>query len=78
MCGSSCNDLRRTAVTLDAKVSGKTITQVIGYNASYAAAVHERLDVRHEVGEAKFLEKAMNRERPKFQEHVSKEIKKAL
>ena len=31
----------------------------IGFGTDYAVAVHERTDVTHEVGEAKFLEKAV-------------------
>ncbi|MEV4806764.1 hypothetical protein AB0K18_42790 [Nonomuraea sp. NPDC049421] len=31
----------------------------ISYNTTYAVYVHERLELRHRIGEAKFLEKAM-------------------
>ena len=32
----------------------------VGYTADYAPYVHENLEARHPVGEAKFLERAMN------------------
>lgn len=35
------------------------ITVRVGYHARYSLAVHERLDVRHKNGQAKFLEKAV-------------------
>lgn len=36
----------------------------IGYSAPYALAVHERLNVRHRQGQAKYLEAAVDAERP--------------
>ena len=48
---------------------GAEYTQVVGYEKfggdwplgnAYAVAVHERVEIRHRVGEAKFLENAVN------------------
>lgn len=36
----------------------------IGYGTTYAAPVHERLDVQHTVGKAKFLSDPISRARP--------------
>lgn len=40
--------------------SGKTPLVEIGYTADYAVPVHEDLESWHNVGEAKFLENALN------------------
>lgn len=37
-------------------------TLKVGYSASYAVPVHERLDVHHNIGQAKFLEQPMRTE----------------
>lgn len=42
-----------------ASLGGGTIEMLIGFNADYAAAVHERLDLHHDQGQAKFLEAAI-------------------
>lgn len=57
-------------------VSGASIYQVIGFNAHYAAAVHERLDLHHTDGQAKFLETAMRTEARKLVNYVKSEVKK--
>lgn len=36
------------------------------FSADYAVYVHERLDVYHRIGEAKFLEKAWNHKKNEF------------
>lgn len=42
------------------------LTVVIGYSQSYALEVHERTDVRHKVGQAKYLEEAARVNEPKI------------
>lgn len=44
----------------------KGLNGEIGYGASYAVPVHERTDVAHPQGEAKFLDKAINAHRINF------------
>jgi|TARA_Y100000310_G_scaffold7603_1_gene8333 hypothetical protein len=39
---------------------------LLSYNTAYAVYVHERLDLRHPVGEAKFLEKPFKRRAKNF------------
>jgi hypothetical protein len=53
-------------------VSGTLIEMEIGFNTNYAAAVHERLDVRHDQGQAKYLEIPMKQLAPKFNEFVGR------
>ncbi len=38
----------------------------IGFNASYAAAVHERLDLNHAQGQAKYFERAIREDGPEI------------
>lgn len=54
--------------------SGLILSMTIGFNTQYAAAVHEVLDAFHPHGEAKFLEKAMQENYPKFPEFLAAKI----
>lgn len=54
-------DTRELVESLYVSPSGDDIE--IGYGAAHAAAVHERTEVPHTVGEAKFLERAIADER---------------
>lgn len=42
----------------------------VGYSAPYAVPVHERLDVPHPVGQAKFLEQPLRTEQRKMTEII--------
>lgn len=55
-----------SAVEEPARISGETITKQVGFNAEYAAAVHENLTAQHGQGQAKFLEESMRRAAPEF------------
>lgn len=50
--------------------SGNIISMEIGFNTVYAAVQHERLDYRHDQGQAKYLEQPMREAEPKFAEHM--------
>ena len=58
LCPVATGALRDSAVAAS-DVSDDVINAAVGYTASYALYVHERLDVTHVNGEAKFLEKAL-------------------
>ena len=49
----------------------------IGFNTDYAAAVHENLEAHHDVGQAKFLEAAMNENQSKMAPFVAEAVKAA-
>ena len=52
-----------------------TVGQVtFGFNTSYAAAVHERTDVHHGQGQAKYLEAAINAGLPRINGIIGREI----
>lgn len=72
--------LAGSGVAEDAKVSagGKDITAVIGHNTDYAAAVHERINVHHDNGQAKYLETAMRQEAHKLKPTVEAAMRSAL
>ncbi len=70
--------LKNSGMSDDAKLVGDQIIMTIGFNASYAAAVHERLDLRHKQGQVKYLETAMRTEAPKLVNYVADEVNKAL
>lgn len=46
--------------------------------ADYAIYVHERTELRHENGEAKFLEKALQEEMPKLERKFGMELKTTM
>lgn len=70
--------LAASGTTRPAKVEGDTIEKTIGHNTSYAAAVHEVTTNRHKQGQAKFLETAMNKNAPKLENFVGRQVQKAL
>jgi hypothetical protein len=46
----------REITAMAAKAQDPTVRLVVGYDQEYAVYVHERLDLFHPVGQAKFLE----------------------
>lgn len=71
-------NLKNSATVGEPVMTGNTLTIEMGFNADYAAAVHERLDQHHDQGEAKYLERAMRAEERKFESFVANEVRKAL
>lgn len=49
---------------------------VVGYQADYAIFVHENVEAHHPVGEAKFLEKSVNKNRKRFFDGLHKGVVK--
>ncbi len=47
----------------------------VGYSAPYALAVHERLNVFHKVGQAKFLEQPIRTEKDKMAEIIRSRLR---
>lgn len=48
--------LKASGHSSDATITDSGIEVEVGYSQSYAGPVHERMNVRHEVGQAKYLE----------------------
>lgn len=69
--------LQASGTTEPAQISGDMITKLIGFGASYSAAVHER-KARHEQGEWKFLSTKIEANRPKYEPFVAGKVKAAL
>jgi hypothetical protein len=49
-------------------------TSFVGFTAPHAAKVHERLDIKHPRGQAKFLEQPLRDEVPYFADDLAKGI----
>jgi hypothetical protein len=47
----------------------------VGYGADYAVPVHERTEIGHKVGQAKFLETAVNEHRSGYEEWIAKKAR---
>lgn len=57
------------------KIKMDVIQGRVGFDKNYAAAQHEHTEYHHTVGEAKYLEKAMNDEQGGMARRVETEIK---
>lgn len=57
--GNKPGFLKRSAFVTKPTLNGPDIE--LGYSAFYATPVHERTELRHAVGQAKFLEAAVNK-----------------
>jgi hypothetical protein len=69
--------LKASATTTPAVRVGESIDKEIGFNVDYAAAVHERLDLHHDQGQAKYLESALRENAPKFGPYIASKTKEA-
>lgn len=58
-CPVDTGRLRQSAYVAPPQVTGERDSVELGFGTGYAVDVHERTEVRHESGEAKFLEKAV-------------------
>lgn len=47
----------------------------VGYGTGYSVYVHERVDIPHKVGKAKFLEDPLNRMKVGYAERIAKRMK---
>jgi hypothetical protein len=56
--------LRGSAFVSRPVQTSRGVVVVLGFGKDYAVFVHERTDVKHTVGEAKFLENALNEKSP--------------
>jgi len=70
--------LQASATTLPAELDGTIVRKTLGHNTEYAAAVHERIDVHHELGQAKFLETAIRTNADKFRAFVADRIRRVM
>lgn len=53
---TNLNSVARKLDSIASSDQYKDVSVIVGYSASYAASVHERQDIPHKVGQAKFLE----------------------
>jgi hypothetical protein len=59
-------------------VTGSGADASVEFTAEHAVPVHERTDVRHPIGEAKFLENALKEEQQALLEAIAAELRRAL
>lgn len=78
LCPVDTGALVASAKADPAVLEGEGVTKRLSFNTDYAAIVHERLDVKHPVGQAKYLSTAIERNRPKFNDFVAGKVKAAL
>lgn len=67
--------LRASAFVTSPMAQGTALKFVIGYGTEYAVFVHEDTDATHNVGESKFLQKAVDRRSADFLDQTLKAAK---
>jgi len=72
LCPVRTGTLMGSATLDDSRAARGEVT--IGFNTTYAAAVHERMDVRHGQGQAKFLATAMANDLPRINAVLGRRI----
>ena len=80
-CPVDTGTLRSTGHVTEPKYTKSSVEVQIGYGgaaAPYAIYVHERLDLRHKVGKAKFLEDPMKEALPKLPGSISERMRGEL
>ena len=70
--------LRQTGFVGRAVDGPKGPTVPIGFGTKYALPVHERLEVHHPVGKAKYLEDPVNRAKKGFPARIASRVKRML
>lgn len=70
--------LKRAWVVDAPKIQSGTISVDVGYGTAYAIYVHERTDLGHDTGQAKFLEAAIKEESGKFLQKLAKRADKLI
>ena len=70
--------LRSTGRVSLTEVNERTVEAELSFNTDYAIFVHEILENKHPVGQAKFLEAPVKADAPDFAKAVGKELVKRL
>lgn len=70
------DDLRKKLAARATKYGKPMVSWVVGFQTNYALVVHERLDVHHPVGQAKYLEEPARLLAPEFGETVKALVNK--
>lgn len=68
--------LQASGTVGDVEEKGEKLQVVIGHNTNYAAPVHERTQVPHEIGQAKFLATAVKNNAAKMGPYIAGEVAK--
>ncbi|HVS73115.1 MAG TPA: HK97 gp10 family phage protein [Phycisphaerae bacterium] len=76
LCPVKTGALKASWVVEQPESDGDDIEVTMGFNTSYAAAVHEILTNHHAQGQAKYLETALKANAPKLVPYVEAELHK--
>jgi len=71
-------DLRRSGTVEEVKDTKKEYEIAIGFNTTYAAAVHEDLNAHHPVGKAKYLEDPLMARVDDIPKNIAKRVKAGM
>lgn len=70
--------LRSTGHVQEPRLRRSMVEVILGFGTDYALFVHEILENRHEVGEAKFLERAMSAAAPGLGRRLAARLRHAI
>lgn len=68
-------DLRRSGTVEETKDTKHEYEVTIGFNESYAAAIHENLNAHHDIGKAKYLEDPLMARVDDITKNIAKRIR---
>lgn len=66
------------AAMVPVQITPEKIHKEGGFNTDYAAAVHERLDLHHDQGQAKFFEASLRNNAPKAAPYIAADAAKTM
>jgi len=77
-CPVDTGRLRASATVTPVKEEGDTFYVEVGYGTDYAIYVHERTELRHKVGKAKFLEDPLKENANNYKEWIRSAIRRVI
>ena len=77
-CPVNTGRLRASATVTPVKEEGDTFYVEVGYGTDYAIYVHERTELRHKVGKAKFLEDPLKENANNYKEWIRSAIRRVI
>jgi hypothetical protein len=72
--GGKVGELRESAHVVDEREGEQRVGIV--FDTPYASLQHERMDWHHDIGEAKYLENALNETRKEVVEHIADRVRR--
>lgn len=76
--GADVDSSASSGTPMEGAAGSSELRGVVYFNSIYAAAQHEKTDQAHTVGQAKYLETAVNLNRKKYEQQLAESIRDEL